>query len=70
MLDRFKTLLALFQGFIHDYWPYITSWFIITYQWAADMPEWVAKILVAVGTGFGLAFGKWSWEWVQKKLNI
>jgi len=69
MLHRIKPLFALLQGFFHDYWPYVASWFIITYQWAASMPEWAAKILVAVGTGFGLAAGKWVFEWVEKRFK-
>jgi len=70
MPQRITKVWAVAQGFAADNWHYVISWFIITCQWAASMPEWVAKILVAVGTGFGLGVGKWLWAKLEKKLEL
>lgn len=70
MLHRITLLFTMVKGFILEYWPYAVSWAIITINWVNDIPEPVIKIILAIVTGFGLAFGKWCWEWVQKKFKL
>jgi hypothetical protein len=62
-----QRILKHCHGVVLDYAPYGISWLLI---WASDIPEEVTKLLMAVGTGFGLALGKWAWEKIQKRLKL
>jgi hypothetical protein len=53
-----------------EYWPYLTSWLLLTMQWVTLMPDWLYKLLLSVGTGMGVAFGKWLIEKALKKLDL
>jgi hypothetical protein len=70
MPHRLKTLFVLVQTFTSENWHYVVGWVLITFQWVSEIPEPVVKILVAIATGFGLAFGKWCWEKLQSRFKL
>jgi hypothetical protein len=70
MPERLKNIPLLVQQFTAENWHYVMGWVVITFQWAAEIPEPVMKVLVAIITGFGLAFGKWCFERVQKRFKL